>query len=125
MSIRRKILGIATAGAVAMSSAACTTTQITSFIGQVQADAAVACAFVPTVDTILAIAASLGFAPAAAAAGAIQAVTAVICSKIPPSASARYQAIMPRRAGGPASSVGPVIVVPGQPPITINGWRTH
>jgi hypothetical protein len=117
MMLRRKILGILTAGAVALGG--CTTTQITGFLGQVQAAAAQACQFVPTIDTILAIAGSLGFAPATAAAGAVTAVASVICSKVPPPVSAQYKALAPLRAGGPASTAGTINGVP------INGWRTH
>lgn len=93
----------------------CSTTQVTDFLGQVQAATATACKFVPTIDTILAIAGSLGFAPATAAAAAVTAVANTICSQVPPPASARYQQLY--RQGGPAKSVG---VVGG---IQVNGWR--
>lgn len=93
----------------------CSTTQVTDFLGQVQAATATACKFVPTIDTILAIAGSLGFAPATAAAGAVTAISNAICSQVPPPASARYQQLY--RQGGPAKSVG---VIGGIP---VNGWR--
>lgn len=103
---------------VSISLGACTTTQVTNFLGQVQQAAAIACQFVPTIDTVLAVAGSLGFAPATAAAGAINAVTAAICSQVPKPASARYK-LLARQGIGPASNVGNVGGIP------INGWRTN
>jgi hypothetical protein len=95
----------------------CTTTQLTDFLGKVQAAAAQACHFVPTIDTVLAIAASLGFAPAVAAAGAINAVAAAVCSQVPPPASAQFRSL-PLRGVGPAVTVGTIGGIP------VNGWRT-
>ena len=116
--MRRKILGLVTAGAVALSTVGCSTTQITDFLGQVQADTASACAFVPTINTILAVAAALGFAPASIAGAAIQTVASAICQQVPPPASARYQALSPR-------GVGPARTVSTFGNIPITGWRTH
>lgn len=118
MNMRRKVLGILTAAAVAISTAGCTTTQVTNFLGQVQQAAAIACKFVPTIDTVLAVAGSLGFAPATAAAGAVNAVAAAICASVPPTTSARYRALAPQGLG-PARTIGNIGGIP------INGWRTN
>lgn len=111
--MRKLLLGSVTA--ICITIGGCTTTQVTDFLGQVQAATATACKFVPTIDTILQIAGSLGFAPATAAAGAVTAVANVICAQVPPPASARYQQLY--RQGGPARAVGTVGGV------SINGWR--
>jgi hypothetical protein len=97
---------------VAASLAGCTTTQVTDFIGQVQADAAIACKFVPTVATILA------FFNAGVGA-TVGSVTAAICAAIPPPASARYLALPRYKTGGVPAIVGSV----GQIPVI--GWRTQ
>ncbi len=116
--IRSKVLGMVTAGAVALSAAGCTTTQVTNFLAQVQADTAQACKFVPTIQTILAVAQSLGFAPAAIAGAVVTTVANKICSQVPSPASARYQALAPVN-GGAARTVA---VTDG---VRINGWRTQ
>jgi hypothetical protein len=113
--MRKMLLGCTTALFIL---GGCTTTQVTTFLGQVQADAASACLFVPTIDTILAVAAELGFSPAMAAAAAVNSVTSAICSQVPPPSSARYGTLAPLKAGGPASTVGTVGGV------VVNGWRT-
>ncbi len=118
MNIRQKILGMVTASAVALSAAGCTTTQVTNFLAQVQADTAQACKFVPTIATILAVAQSLGFAPAAIAGAVVATVAGKICSQVPPPTSARYQALAPVN-GGAARTVA---VDNG---VRINGWRTQ
>ncbi len=114
--MRKFLMSTMLAGTVALGG--CSTTQITEFLGQVQADTAAACAFVPTVSTILAVAAALGFAPASIAGAAIQTVANAICSKVPPPASARYRALSPRGIG-PANTVGII----GNAPVS--GWRTQ
>ena len=116
--LRRKILGLVTAGAVALSTASCSTTQTTDFLAQVQADAAQACLFVPTIATILAVAAALGIPAASIAGAAIQTVANAICAKVPPPASAQFRALAPQ-GGGPARTVSVLGNIP------INGWRTH
>lgn len=113
--MRRLFISSVTAAAIVLGG--CSTTQVTDFLGQVQAAAAVACKFVPTIDTILSIAAALGFAPATAAAGAVTAVSSAICSQVPPPASAAYGRL-PLKGVGPAVSVGKVGGV------AVNGWRT-
>ena len=97
--------------------AGCSTTQITDFLGQVQADAAAACLFVPTIETILAVAQSLGFAPAAIGGAAIQTVANAICSQVPKPASARFRAL-------PLRGIGPAVNVGNFNGVQINGWRT-
>ena len=114
--MRKMLLGCTTALFII---GGCTTTQVTSFIGQVQAAAATACLFVPTVDTILAVAAQLGFSPAMVAEAAVNAVTSAICSQVPPTSSARYRTLAPLKTGGPATTVGTIGGV------TVNGWRTR
>lgn len=98
--------------------AGCTTTQVTSFLAQVQSAAATACAFVPTIDTIINVASALGIPYASAAGAAVTTVTNAICSKVPPPSSARYRALSPKDVG-PAATVGTVGGV------TISGWRAH
>jgi hypothetical protein len=111
MMIRRKILGVLTAGAVAISTTGCSTTQIQNietFIGQVQADAAQVCKFVPTVATIISLVnAGIG--------QVVGAVVMAICNSVPPPTSAQYRALPLRSGGGP-----PVTVAPG-----IAGWRVQ
>ena len=96
----------------------CTTTQVTDFLAQVQATTAQVCLFVPTIETILAVAASLGIPVTAIVGGAIGTVATAICSQVPPPASARYHALFPRGAG-PARTIGNVNG------IVINGWRVY
>ena len=110
----RKLL-MSTAVACSVMLGACSTTQVTNFLAQVQADTAAACLFVPTIDTILAVAQSLGFAPAAIAGAAITTVANAICSQVPPPASAKYRALA--KQGGPAKGIGSVNGV------QISGWR--
>lgn len=116
----RKLL-MSTAIAVSVSLGACTTTQVTDFLKLVQADTATACQFVPTIDTILAVASALGIpataivGPLVVVGGAIDTVAHAICSQVPPPASARFRALPTR--GGPAATVGKVNGV------VINGWR--
>ena len=117
MNIRQRIFGLVTASAVALS-AGCSTTQITDFLKQVQADTAQACLFVPTIDTILAVAAALGIPAAGIFGPAISTVASAICSQVPPPVSAKYRALAPLN-GGAAKTAGSVNGVP------INGWRTH
>lgn len=93
----------------------CSTTQVTDFLSQVQAATATACAFVPTIDTILGVAQTLGFQPAAIAGAAITTVANAICTKVPAPASAKFLAL-PRRGATPANAG----TVNG---VTINGWR--
>ncbi len=86
----------------------CTTLQITTAIGQIQAYTAVACKFIPTVATILAfLNAGIGTA--------VGTVGAAICAGVPPAASARYQALPLR--GHPAAAVSVVSGIP------VTGWR--
>ena len=95
---------------LSLSLAGCTTTQITDFIGQVQADTAVACKFIPTVATILAFFnAGIG--------ATVGTVAAAICATIPPPASAKFQAIPLR--GHPAATVAVFSTIP------VTGWRTQ
>jgi hypothetical protein len=96
----------------------CSSVQITSFLAQVQADAASLCLFVPTIDTILNVAAALGIPATGIAGAAINTVAAAICSQVPPPASARFRSLAPQ-GGGPAKTVGNVNGV------QVNGWRTH
>lgn len=107
----RKMLSICTIGSLALLGG-CTTMQITSVIGQIQAYTAVACKFIPTVATILAfLNAGIGTA--------VGTVGAAICASVPPPASAKFQALPHYRAGGPA-------VVAGQAGnIVVTGWRTQ
>ncbi len=111
MIMRRKILGVLTAAAVAMSTASCSTTQIgniETFIGQVQADAALVCKFVPTVATIISVVnAGIG--------QVVGAVVMAICNAVPPPTSAQYRALPLRSGGGAAIQVAPGIA----------GWRTQ
>ena len=95
----------------------CSSVQITNFLGQVQAAAAQACLFVPTIDTILAIASSLGIPATGIVGGAVNTIARAICSQVPPPTSVRYRALAPQ--GGPAKTIGTFQNVP------INGWRTH
>jgi hypothetical protein len=96
----------------------CTTAQVTDFLKQVQAASAQACLFVPTIDTILSVATSLGIAWTAIVGGAIKTVAGAICSQVPPPASDEYRSLSPQ-GGGPAKTVGILNDIP------INGWRTH
>jgi hypothetical protein len=96
----------------------CSTTQITNFLGQVQADAAAACLFVPTIDTILAVASALGIPLTNIAGAAVNTVANAICSQVPPPASARFKSLSPQ-GGGPAKTVGNFNGIP------INGWRSR
>jgi hypothetical protein len=96
----------------------CSTTQITDFLKLVQADAAQTCLFVPTIDTILAVAAALGIPAAGIAGAAIDAVAKAICSQVPQPSSAQFRALAPQ-GGGPARTVGTFGGVP------INGWKTR
>ncbi len=93
----------------------CAGTQITDFLGKVQADAAAACAFIPTVDTVLAVATALGIPWGTIAGAAINTIANVICSQIPPPASAQYRSLNTQR--GPAKTAAIYNGVP------INGWR--
>jgi hypothetical protein len=121
MTPMRKLM-MSSVTVVFLTFAGCTSTQVTtfvtSFLSQVQSTTATACLFVPTIDTILAVAGSLGFAPATAAAAAVTVVANAICSKVPPPASARYGALL-RYGAGPAQNVGSLSGVP------INGWKTR
>lgn len=103
---------------VFLTLAGCTTTQVTDFLKLVQADTAVACMFVPTIDTILAVAAALGIPATAIIGGAITTVANAICSQVPPPASAKYQALAPVNSGA-AKLAGTFNGVP------ITGWRTR
>ena len=89
----------------------CSTTQIQSietFIGQVQADAAQVCKFVPTVATIISLVnAGIG--------QVVGAVVMAVCNSVPPPASAQYRALPLRSSGGLAVTVAPGIA----------GWRTQ
>ncbi len=96
----------------------CSSVQITNFLAQVQADAAAACQFVPTIDTILAVAAALGIPASSIVGAAVDTVAQAICRQVPPPASARFRALAPQ-GQGPARAVG---AFNG---IQINGWRTH
>jgi hypothetical protein len=96
----------------------CSTVQVTDFLKLVQADAATACLFVPTIDTILAVAAALGIPATGIAGAAIDTVAKAICAQVPPPASARFKALAPQ-GGGPAQTVA---VIGGIP---INGWKVH
>jgi hypothetical protein len=90
----------------------CTTAQVTSFIGQVQADAAIACKFVPTVATILAFFnAGIG--------ATVATVTAAICAAVPQPSSSKWLALPRYGAGGPPVYTGNVGNIP------IIGWRTQ
>ena len=107
--MRKMLLSLALAGGIAL--AGCSTTQVQqaeTFIGQVQADAALVCKFVPDVTTILSIVNS-GIGQV------VGAVVQAICNAVPPTASARYKALP--RAGGGGNAVQ---VSPG-----ISGWRTQ
>lgn len=96
----------------ALTLGGCTTAQVTSFIGQVQADAAIACKFIPTVATILAFFnAGIG--------ATVASVTAAICSAVPPPASAKFKSLPLRSAGGVPGVTGIVNSIP------IVGWRTQ
>jgi hypothetical protein len=90
----------------------CTTAQVTTFIGDVQADAALVCKFVPTVATVL------SFFNAAIGA-TVSTVTAAICAAVPPPTSARYLGLPRLSVGGAPGTVGYV----GNTPI--QGWRTQ
>lgn len=102
---------------LALSLAGCTTTQVTDFLKQVQAAAAQACLFVPTIDTILSVATALGIPWTAVVGPAINTVANAICSQVPPPASAAYRSLLPQ--GGPAKTIGVYNNIP------INGWRTR
>jgi hypothetical protein len=101
-----------------ISLGACSTTQVTDFLKTVQAVTAQTCMFVPTIDTIIAIAAALGIPVAGIAGAAIDTVARAICNKVPPPASAQYRALAPLN-GGAARTVNSVGGIP------INGWRTR
>ncbi len=101
---------------VFLSVAGCSTVQVTSFLAQVQAATAQACLFVPTIETILAVAQALGIPAVGIVGGAIGTVAGAICKQVPPPASARYKTLLPQ-GGGPAKTIG---TVNG---IAINGWR--
>lgn len=112
----RKLLLTCTT-AMFLGLAGCTTTQVTDFLGQVQADAAAACLFVPTIETILNVAASLGIPVTAIVGSAVNTVASAICAQVPPPSSARYLRLNPTGVG-PAVNIGTLGGVP------INGWRT-
>ncbi len=95
----------------------CSTVQVTNFLSQIQSATASACAFVPTIDTILAVASALGIPASGIAGAAINTIAHVICNQVPPVASARYRAIP--HAGSAAGFAGDFNG------IQINGWRTH
>jgi hypothetical protein len=103
------LLGSVTAIAITVGGCSTTQTQqIETFIGQVQADAALVCKFIPDVATIISLVNS-GIGQIAGL------VVQAVCNSIPPPASARYKAL-PLRSGGGAA----VTVAPG-----ISGWRTQ
>jgi len=89
---------------------------VTTFLAQVQSTAASACMFVPTIETILAVAQALGFTPATEVGTAVNTVANAICSKVPPPTSARFRALPPKGVG-PARAIGSVNG------IVIRGWR--
>ncbi len=95
----------------------CSTVQVTNFLSQVQSATATACAFVPTLDTILNVAAALGIPAAGITGAAINTIAGVICQQVPPPASARFRSLA--TPGGPAHAVGSVNGV------VIQGWRTR
>mgnify|MGYP001596476335 CR=1 FL=1 len=97
--------------------AGCSTVQVTNFLSQVQSATATACAFVPTLDTILNVAAALGIPAAGITGAAINTIANVICHQVPPPASARYRSLA--TPGGPAQAIGSVNGV------VIQGWRTR
>ncbi len=111
--MRKWLVSTALAGSLVIGG--CSTMQVTNFLGQVQAATASACLFVPTIDTILAVAGALGIPATAIAGAAINTIANTICSKVPPPSSARYKSLSPQ--GGPAKTIG---TVNG---IFINGWR--
>lgn len=111
----RKFLLAATV-ACGVTVGGCSTVQVTDFLAQVQASTAQACLFVPTIETILAVAQALGIPAVGIVGSAIGTVANAICQQVPPPASARYKALLPRGTG-PAKTVGSVNGV------VVNGWR--
>ncbi len=92
--------------------AGCTTMQITTAIGQIQAYTAVACKFIPTVATILAfLNAGIG--------SAVGTIGGAICASVPPPASAQFRALPHYGAGGPPVVAGQAGNIP------VVGWRTQ
>ncbi len=111
--MRKWLMSTALAGGLMVGG--CTTTQVTNFLAQVQADAASVCLFVPTIDTVLAVATALGIPWGSIVGGAVSTVANAICSQVPPPASAAYRSLNAR--GGPAKTIGIYNNVP------INGWH--
>ncbi len=106
--MRKTVMAIA----MCLSLMGCTTTQITDFIGQVQADAAIACRFIPTVATVLAFF-NVGIGATVAS------VTAAICAGVPQPSSAKYQALPHYRTSSIPAVSGTVNNIP------VIGWRTQ
>lgn len=113
--MRKAFLSLTTAAFLGL--AGCTTTQVTDFLKQVQAVTAATCLFVPTIDTILAVANALGIPYTGIVGGAIDTISHAICSQVPPPASANFKALP--RLGGAAVVTGSLNGVP------IKGWRAR
>jgi hypothetical protein len=110
--MRKFLLSIVVATTVTLGG--CGTTQvqqIETFIGQVQADAALVCKFVPEVSTIIALVNS-GIGQV------VGAVVQAVCNAIPPPASAQFRALHFR-------GLGPAVTVSTVGNIPISGWRTQ
>ncbi len=112
--MRKWLISTALAGGLMVGG--CSTTQVTDFLSQVQADAAAVCLFVPTIDTILAVASALGIPVTGIVGSAVHTVASAICAQVPPPASAQFKALFPRGAG-PARTIGNVNG------IVVSGWR--
>jgi hypothetical protein len=124
MLTRRTLL----ASAATIPIVGCSTTgtiqqQIQQVIDTIQAYAAQACGIIPTVKSILDIAAAFGVPLASVGAVALQTVEQAICASVPPKSSARFARIPLRTAGSAPGRIGNAPTPIG--PVVVNGWRTQ
>lgn len=132
MMNRRSLLSGAALGAVGLAVAGCSTDQIASFetawatvAGQIQSAVSTAAAYIPTIESIAATAASLfgpGYAALVQAGSAafnaiVQTLINVVANLSPP-ASARLSAKL--RASSPALPVTIGVTAAGVP---VHGWK--
>ena len=123
--MRKTILGLTAFVAITLGGCAGTATTVQTIESEIQAATAALCGFVPTLETITAVAAAVtGTIPGVGAVLAIAgtglaAVEADICSAVPPPASAA-RARLPRLGSAYAGRAG--TTAHGIP---VTGWTVH